>query len=148
MQRITLTIPVGSCSPGDTFRVYSDADARGKVTGTVNYARPITGAAGRPYWPLAPKGPGFLEGPFLQTPFLGVPSAAPPDLEVVTPALYLGAYHLVLRGFDVIGNASDDQHMLIPINSGPGAPRRFRQTSVNDDGRPVFAFDAPAQLAD
>jgi len=168
MQRLTLNIPVGSFSPGDGFRVFGDVDALGRRMEAIDYDRPLSGESPVLFWPLTPvvghlegkwlegnflgegEKPlrGHLEGTWLGGNWLGQPAEAPPDREVITPLLFFGWYLFAVLTYDLIGNASsgDPQTRRAFINSGPQPPRRFRQTGVAD-GRPVFGFDQPPQLA-
>ena len=148
MQRLTLTIPVASFAPGDSFHVYGNVDADGMPAAAVDYDRPITGDTAWLFWRLTEIPPGHLEGDWLQTDWLGRPAQTPDDHEVQTPLLYFGWYEFAVKTFDQAGNASSGEPdvMRVFCNSGPEPPRRFRQTD-SVDGRPVFGFTAPAQLA-
>lgn len=148
MQRLTLTIPVGTFLPGDRFAVFANADAVGRRVAAVDYTRPITGPTPVAFWPLAPSGPGFLEDGLAEGDFQGVPGEEPADREVVTPPLYHGWYAFAVITYDSLGNASDGPPatVLAFVTSGPRQPRRFRHAS-SEGGRPVFRFEAPPQMS-
>jgi len=168
VQRLTLTIPVNSFVPGDGFAVFANVDAVGAPTDAIDYDSPITGNSPVPFWPLvsslAHLVGGFLEGdhlgqpvdpqaghleiPWLTSDWLGLPPGVPADHEVSTPLLYLGLFLFAVQSYDAVGNASDGDpyERRVWVNSGPQPARNFRQTDV-EDGRPVFGFTPPAQLA-
>ena len=148
MQRATLSIPVGGFVPGDTFHVFGDMDVNGEPTGVIDSDNPVTGDAPIPFWPLTEIPPGHLESPWLQDDWLGQPADVPDDHQVESPLLYHGWFMFEVVTYDAVLNASsgDPEETLVFVNSGPEPVNRFRQTGVTD-GRPVFGFDAPPQLA-
>lgn len=147
MQRVTLDIPVTDKAIGDAFKVYSNADRAGLAGASIDYTRAITGSAAVPFFPLATPEEGFLVGPFLTGPFLGPPLPTTPH-QVTSQPLYHGWYRFAVVPIDAIGNEGPDAptEFRVFLTSGPKAPTRFRQTG-SSGGRPVFAFDAPPQLA-
>lgn len=146
MQRLTLTIPVGDKSPGDSFRVFANVDQAGRATEAIDFSRPISGEAAQPFWPLAASKGWGIES-WGKGPWGGVPSAVPADRQVRTPRLYHGTYRFAVVSYDLAGNASagTPAELSVVVNSGPMPTTRFRQVDV-EDGRPVFAFDPPPQF--
>lgn len=126
MQTLTLNIPATGFSAGDAFRVYANVDVAGRPTATVD--RAISGPQPVQFFPLG--------------------SAADNDLvrEVVTPRLQHGRYRFEVRTQDSLGNVTEAvREFEAIINSGPDKATNVRH-SATVNGKPVFSFDAPAQM--
>lgn len=145
MQRVTLTIPVGTHVPGDEFYVLGNVDSVGRATEAC--AGRITGTAAVPYWPLQAAVNGkWGQGAWGKTPWGGVPSKTPADLSVATPGLYFGAYNFRVATVDAIGNENlGGELSAVTINSGPEPVTDLRRIATTD-GSVRFAFTPPPQF--
>lgn len=128
MQRVTLSIPAAGYASGDSFAVYGNADAVGCVLSTIDYDRPLTGAAPVIFFPMG----------------TAVNNAA--IRKVQTQQLYFGWYQFAVQTRDLVGNVTAaERKFRVFINSGP-RPVINPKHSSTVDGRPVFSFVPPAQL--
>lgn len=126
MQRMTLNIPAAGFAAGDAFCVHANVDAAGRATAHVD--RAISGQAPVAFFPLG--------------------SGADADLvrEIETPRLYHGRYRFAVQTQDALGNTTAAvREFQAVVSSGPDVARNVRH-SETVDGRPVFSFDAPAQI--